>query len=399
MDRNKSKKNNGITLIALIITIIVMLILVAVTINMAINGGLFENAGKAVKETQNAINREQQLGIGGIIDQYVYNISEEVANLPTYSEELLDETTKVLTTNAKYISGNQVAVIPKGFKVSDVTEEQEIGTGLVIKDANNNEFVWIPVTDDLGKSYSYDSYFSEPTELTSTWSGSTNETKPQYDNQEILDELYGTDNPYIYTRDFKYEDEYAEMMRCVNANNGFYIGRYETTIDDDGNIGSKYNTTVLTAGTTLFTKESTNYPYRWYGLYYAQKNANVTGNGEDVQTAMIYGVLWDKAMEFIRTQKAAGKTKYNVDSATPSWHPGYLGSVVKSGQANSGDVALNIWDLESNAYEWTQEAGSSNSRVLRGGDYRVSYYASNRCGDYPTGTYTGFSSRLALYIK
>ncbi|MGN1301048.1 MAG: hypothetical protein ACI4U9_00715, partial [Clostridia bacterium] len=188
------------------------------------------------------------------------------------------------------------------------------------------------------------------------------------------------------------------------ANHGFYIGRYETTIDDDGSIGTKNNTTVLTAGTTLFTKDSTNYPYRWYGLYYASKNANITGNGEDVQTAMIYGVLWDEAMDFIRTQKEAGKTTYDVDTATSSWHGSSNGhtGVVKSGQANSGetgDVALNIWDLESNAYEWTQEAKSSYDRVLRGGKYNDSYNASGRVGNFPTCNFSNNSSRLALYIK
>ena len=49
---NRNRQANGITLIALVITIIVMLILVAVTITMAINGGLFENAGRAVGETK-----------------------------------------------------------------------------------------------------------------------------------------------------------------------------------------------------------------------------------------------------------------------------------------------------------------------------------------------------------
>ncbi|MBO5413095.1 MAG: hypothetical protein J6A29_02100, partial [Clostridia bacterium] len=58
--------NKGITLIALIITIIIMLILVAVTITTVINGGLFEKAGKAVGETQNAINKEQELSNGRI---------------------------------------------------------------------------------------------------------------------------------------------------------------------------------------------------------------------------------------------------------------------------------------------------------------------------------------------
>ena len=42
----------GITLIALIITIIVMLILVGVTINVALNGGLFSKAESAVTQTK-----------------------------------------------------------------------------------------------------------------------------------------------------------------------------------------------------------------------------------------------------------------------------------------------------------------------------------------------------------
>ena len=58
---SKARQNKGITLIALVITIIVMLILVAVTISMAINGGLFDYAGKAVSDTQNAIANEQEL--------------------------------------------------------------------------------------------------------------------------------------------------------------------------------------------------------------------------------------------------------------------------------------------------------------------------------------------------
>ena len=81
--------NKGITLIALIITIIVMLILVAVTITTAINGGLFEKAGEAVGEMQNAINKEQELAngkieIGGVlydsIDDYLNNTPSALHN-------------------------------------------------------------------------------------------------------------------------------------------------------------------------------------------------------------------------------------------------------------------------------------------------------------------------------
>ena len=55
------KKQNGITLIALIITIIVMLILVGVTINVALNGGLFGITEKAASNTQIEAEREQLL--------------------------------------------------------------------------------------------------------------------------------------------------------------------------------------------------------------------------------------------------------------------------------------------------------------------------------------------------
>ena len=49
----------GITLIALIITIIVMLILVGVTINVALNGGLFTKAETAKVQTEKAVEEEQ----------------------------------------------------------------------------------------------------------------------------------------------------------------------------------------------------------------------------------------------------------------------------------------------------------------------------------------------------
>ena len=71
----------GITLIALVITIIVMLILVAVTISIAVNGGLFGYAGKATSETKNAIEDEKGLGSGYLettIDGHTFSSIEEI---------------------------------------------------------------------------------------------------------------------------------------------------------------------------------------------------------------------------------------------------------------------------------------------------------------------------------
>ena len=92
----KLNKQNGITLIALIITIIVMLILVAVTISTAINGGLFEKAGKATKDTKDAMNEEQALANGQIIiDRKTYASIDEYFN--GTSVAMFDTGTNVIT--------------------------------------------------------------------------------------------------------------------------------------------------------------------------------------------------------------------------------------------------------------------------------------------------------------
>lgn len=50
--------NKGITLLALIITIVLMLILASISVNVAINGGLFEYAGKAKHATEDVREKE-----------------------------------------------------------------------------------------------------------------------------------------------------------------------------------------------------------------------------------------------------------------------------------------------------------------------------------------------------
>lgn len=60
------KGQKGITLVALVITIIVMLILVGVSVTVAIQGGLFDAAETAVSETNGALANEQDLDSGKV---------------------------------------------------------------------------------------------------------------------------------------------------------------------------------------------------------------------------------------------------------------------------------------------------------------------------------------------
>ena len=68
------KPQKGITLIALIITIIVMLILVGVTISMSLNGKLFGYAKNATKDTKEALEHESSLTEGIINGQTIDDI-------------------------------------------------------------------------------------------------------------------------------------------------------------------------------------------------------------------------------------------------------------------------------------------------------------------------------------
>lgn len=67
--KRNNKENQGITLIALIITVILLLILVGVSVNLIIKGNLFSNAQKAVDGTNAKVN-EQQNAMDDIMNEW-----------------------------------------------------------------------------------------------------------------------------------------------------------------------------------------------------------------------------------------------------------------------------------------------------------------------------------------
>ena len=90
------KKTKGITLIALIITIIVMLILVAVTIRILIDSGLISKAKDAGQDTKSAYEEESRLGENININGIIYNSIDEYYNSSTVDDEVVEEIKTVL---------------------------------------------------------------------------------------------------------------------------------------------------------------------------------------------------------------------------------------------------------------------------------------------------------------
>ena len=119
----RKSKNSGITLIALIITIIVLLILAGVSISLVVGeNGILSKAISSSEKTNEAKDEEQRQ----------MSIAEAAMNFEN--------------TEYKDKNGDK-ATIPAGFAVSQVEGENVIDDGLVIIDSKGNEFVWIPVED------------------------------------------------------------------------------------------------------------------------------------------------------------------------------------------------------------------------------------------------------------
>lgn len=109
-----NRKDRGITLVALVITIIVMLILVGVTISTAVNGGLFDYAKKAADEMNKAQRQEQELtelitgmetdeliayysDLGVLKRYFEEHTSQEVGNGPFINNEIIENASTSIT--------------------------------------------------------------------------------------------------------------------------------------------------------------------------------------------------------------------------------------------------------------------------------------------------------------
>ncbi|MBO5413847.1 MAG: hypothetical protein J6A29_06185 [Clostridia bacterium] len=464
MNIRKLTKNNGITLIALIITIIVMLILVAVTISMAINGGLFEKAGEAVGDTKNEINKEQTLANGQItVDGKIYNsIDDYLAGKEavfSYEETAKDEN-GILKANATYtVEGEGTAVVPKGFKViPGLNGSTSISDGLVIQDASGNEFVWIPVTYTVAEGSQKDANGLYPEFLAVFY-------RSAWDNNNRTSTLTTTSFPRSTATWSNYTEPYAsgytteradyyEMMRSVQENKGFYIGRYEAGIKT-----TESPRTETTTGSSNMVVQRDCYPYNYVGWgnamndytsdvicntsTYKQTNGSNFGKGAlylskhmydgkeiGAISTLCYGIQWDAMLDFIKDRKnvtnsiswgAYQDNTYTITREKAQYYTRYTTKVwtsIADGEkrktpsevpiylttgAVDGFSAKNIFDVAGNMYEWTNEADSSAYRVYRGGGYGhdgSGYPASDRCSyRYPFFCGSGVGFRPSLYVK
>ena len=132
MKTNNNKK--GITLIALVITIIIMLILVGVTITLVMQGKLFEYAGKAAQETETKkIEEEDYLNVtpGMNTNELIANYTDQ----DEYSDDKWEYAWTYPSLKGKWSNTYTQSNKPDSFEGSIVAKlfEKEDGYDLIIE--------------------------------------------------------------------------------------------------------------------------------------------------------------------------------------------------------------------------------------------------------------------------
>ncbi len=315
--------------------------------------------------------------------------------------------TPYTTTNSD--GGKDTAIIPKGFRVSTVEEEQTIETGLVVIAPDESEFVWVPVPEnELNLFAEEDGTTDEngnPNMRGKLWEfekdGINTGTEIPYSSNgyrepggigsvpsedfNIINEILGTNLKNATDLKNLMQKEYNEIYNSVKEYHGFYIGRYETgDLSKDKVVIKKVNEDIGNQ--------------TWYTMYAKEKKYATQLNGTKIKSNMIYGSQWDATMRWFAKSKDNNVSTYPVN-AQNGVNANFSGSRKSTGSVGSVN---NIYDMAGNVYDWTVELHSSNNRVLHGYYYYHTnsdyWYTGLRSDSNPTNSIDRFGSRIALYL-
>ena len=380
MLRNKDK---GITLIALVITIIILLILAGISISALTNQGLFKNAKAAQNATEKA-EKEQGQRLNEYedeINKYLNNANED-EKIGLITDNINKELSKTDNTKLKDEKGNRI-VVPAGFKI--VNGATTVDKGIVIEDVTESgtkgsQFVWIPVgtitkADDTSVEINLNRYTFDSNGI------------PTAQDDKIIDTYY--QELEESNKGNTVAKSISDFKTSVLKNGGYYIGRYEARTATARNAAGNALTQITEKG----TENVYNYVTQ---LQAAQLSQNMY-NSDKFTSDLINSYAWDTAIVFI--QNCGTNTKYSIQNS--------LNKALAQTGTNSLsdtskiDVQCNIYDMASNIWEWTTETSndSSNPCVYRGGiNNSLNHYTSYRYRYHTSLSHYNFGFRPLLYL-
>ena len=379
--QQKEKFNQGITLVALVVTIVVLLILAGVSLNLVLGeNGIISKAREAsTKTVQAQQNSEIEMNL---LEQELANATKE----PDPAEGVK------MPTGFYYVGGTKTSGIVISDNVND--KDKYKNKAVVGTDLLGNQYVWIPCTTD--------STSSKLQYARTEWGV---EEDGDDNSRAIKDELTLTDASVTYsdadTANGINADVSKEIVAQIKAEKtsvakygGYYIGRYEVGKNGDTAV-VKYNQTPY-ASITWSTA---------YGL--AKK---IITNSE-ATSYLCSSYAWDTAVNFIQNNSTAKNYATSIEGFNGNWNPQAVkdpsGNVIKpagtSQQLNTGLTTqfCNIFDMGGNEAEFTTELnpGTSETVVLRGGSYYDGSPAGYRWDICSGDAYICFGFRATLFLK
>ena len=425
MKNKRILKERGITLIALVVTIVVLLILAGVSIN-----AIFSENGiiKRAKDAQNRMNNAQESDLNALndLDKWIDNqVNGTAGGNTTGGDDNPSTSPKISTlvgtvvdknTKAEDAYGNKIT-IPKGFKVvahgtvagsATYTYSGDnipaVQDGIVIENGTDgNQFVWVPVGTIKNKNNTTNTITLGRYEFDSNTGALKSNTPVQVASVENCTQEVTINTNYkelsVFRAGNSATDSTAQNATARNleefisttlANGGYYIARFEAS-GTASKITSKYNQTVLG---NITQPNAAKVAREMYG--------EVKENNELVYASdLVNSYAWDTAIVFIQTYSV--KTDYashNESKTTKAF----------TATGKNNDKYCNIFDMSGNASEWTTEYSTNsdgsifNPCVLRGGYYdtdggRAHDCTSDRGIDYTIISYSNLGLRPLLYVK
>ena len=392
------KNNKGITLVALVVTIVVLLILAGVSINLVLgNNGIIAKAKDAQRKSAEASENDLK-GMNGLVSE----MEGALAGNGSTGSGSGNGGAGGSGAGTKVPAEATAETAPYFPDNTFTKKEGTIDTGLVIQDASGNEYVWVVVprttavyaTTGLGKTTftdaDYTSIENDLKEYTKTYRESTSYSDVYYADEK---------NVGWFADETAYNNLKNSMLKSVYENGGFYVGRYEAGIAENRTNNSATNTDgkyTIEGMPTPVTKADA-YPYTYVTRAQAQNLASNVNSGTKTSSLM-FGVQWDLVLAFmskdtakitstdVLTKNSTTIGNYNdnlwtIKNANAQYSTNY-GSTFTAcpnpfKKESSSDILLttgadssfsvqNIYDIAGNIWEWTLEKASNTSRPCAG---------------------------------
>lgn len=388
------RRNDGITLIALVVVIIVLIILANTSLSMILgNSGIFNQIDDAKKQTEyttakekltlsimnnlsanSSINVEQlkreievynnkeQFPLKAKIDGYDFILTGDgnIYDITTLNDATKENMLSKTTNSAIEDKYGNIMIIPSGFKIviDNTTSYQkdsiDVTKGIVIEDKEKNQFIWIPV-GKINKEYEESCITFSRYIFGSFW-----KTYIDKDGNIIkIDDADKIGTP-IDMGDIEIENKYLELenssygntsnndinsyKKSVLNNGGYYFGRYEAR---DRNAVIPRNSDSPNNNKIAVNKEF--YVYNYISQNDAFKLSSQMYQSNNFKSILLNSYAWDTALLFVQTfgDKNHGSIYSDLRGKA-------LSEIYKN-KGNEEDKICNIFDMCGNYLEWSTE--------------------------------------------